>query len=218
MDADTLRSRILDRLTATGKKRVPVSVAIGKGRDYLSNFLNGDKESIGIEVIQPLARELGCSVQYLVDADYDPAIGGEVGPVIQIRGNVGASTEGRVQFATGDTPNDIAIMPQGVSPGSVALYVRGGSMPGIADEGSLIFYEEVRSPPTPDMLGQVVVVETEDNQVLVKRLLRGERRGLYDLESIGSELLQNKRLRWAAHIQAIVPPYRARQIIRKLAA
>jgi hypothetical protein len=68
------------------------------------------------------------------------------------------------------------------------------------------------------MLGQVVVVETEDNQVLVKRLLRGERRGLYDLESIGSELLQNKRLRWAAHIQAIVPPYRARQIIRKLAA
>ena len=87
-------------------------------------------------------------------------------------------------------------------------------MKGVADDGALIFFEDQRTPPTPDMLGHVVVVETDTDEVLVKRLLRGSRPGLYDLESVAGPMRQDTRLRWAAHITAIIPPFQARRIIR----
>ncbi|MBL8554973.1 MAG: peptidase S24, partial [Phenylobacterium sp.] len=71
-----------------------------------------------------------------------------------------------------------------------------------------------RTAPTPDMLGQVVVLETDTDEVLVKRLLRGSRGGVYDLESIAGPMRHDARLRWAAHITAIIPPFQARRIIR----
>lgn len=220
MDADTLRKRIQGLLDATGKGPVTVSVQIGKGRDYLSNLLNGRKDSIGGDVIAALAMALDCSVEYLADPEVlDPRIPPGTGEVlIRIRGYVGADPDARVQFASGDAPNDLAERPPGASPNSVALYVNGPSMRGIADEGSLIFYEQTSSPPTPEMLSHVVVVETMDGNVLVKRLLRGSKRGLYDLESNSARKLEDVQLKWAAHIQSIVPPYQARRIIRKLAA
>jgi hypothetical protein len=63
-------------------------------------------------------------------------------------------------------------------------------------------------------VAHVVVVELDTEEVLVKRLLRGSRAGLYDLESIAGPTRQDARLRWAAHITAIVPPFQARRIIR----
>ncbi|WP_312165729.1 S24/S26 family peptidase [Phenylobacterium sp.] len=87
------------------------------------------------------------------------------------------------------------------------------SMRGLADDGALIYFEDQRSSPSPDMLGQVVVVETDTDEVLVKRLLRGSGPGLYDLESVAGPTRHDARLRWAAHITAIIPPYQARRII-----
>mgnify|MGYP000609007956 CR=1 FL=1 len=82
-----------------------------------------------------------------------------------------------------------------------------------ADDGALIYFEDQRSPPTPDMLGQIVVVETDTDEVLVKRLLRGTTTGRYDLESVAGPTRQDARIRWAAHITAIVPPWQARRIL-----
>jgi len=63
------------------------------------------------------------------------------------------------------------------------------------------------------MLGQVVVVEIETDEVLVKRLLRGSEPGRYDLESLAGPTRHDARLRWAAHITAIIPPFQARRIL-----
>src|SRR5437879_4826047 len=62
--------------------------------------------------------------------------------------------------------------------------------------------------------GRVVGVEVDTDEVLVKRLLRGSRAGRFDLESIAGPTRQDAKLRWAAHITAIIPPYQARRIIR----
>ena len=67
------------------------------------------------------------------------------------------------------------------------------------------------------LLGQVVVVETDTEEVLIKRLLRGSRPGVYDLESVAGPMRHDARLRWAAHITAIIPPFQARRIIRGVA-
>lgn len=143
-----------------------------------------------------------------------PAIEAGLVPVI---GRVGANPEGIVLFATGQEPGDLAPIPPGGTDQARALLVVGHSMRGLADDGALIYFEDQRTAPSPDMLGHVVVVELDTEEVLVKRLLRGSRTGLYDLESIAGPTRQDARLRWAAHITAIIPPFQARRIIRSAA-
>jgi SOS-response transcriptional repressor LexA len=133
---------------------------------------------------------------------------------VPIVGRVGANPDGLVLFATGQEPGDLAPIPPGGTEKAAALLVVGHSMRGIADDGALIYFEDQKTAPTPDMLGHVVIVETDTDEVLVKRLLRGSRSGLFDLESIAGPTRQDARLRWAAHITAIIPPFQARRIIR----
>jgi transcriptional regulator with XRE-family HTH domain len=133
---------------------------------------------------------------------------------VPIIGRVGANPEGLVLFATGQEPGDLAPIPPGGSDRAVALRVVGHSMHGVADDGALIYFEDQRTPPTADMLGHIVVVETDTDEVLVKRLLRGSEPNRFDLESIVGPTRQDARIRWAAHITAIIPPFQARRIIR----
>ncbi|UTP38264.1 peptidase S24 [Phenylobacterium sp. LH3H17] len=134
--------------------------------------------------------------------------------MVPVIGRVGADTEGRVLFATGQEAGDLAPIPPGGTEKAVALLIVGHSMRGVADDGGLIYFEDQRTPPTPDMLGHMVVVETAGDEVLVKRLLRGSKAGRFDLESVVGDTRQNCKLRWAAHITAIIPPHQARRIIR----
>jgi len=134
--------------------------------------------------------------------------------LVPIIGRVGADSEGVVLFATGQEAGDLAPLPPGGTNRAVALRIAGHSMRGVADDGGLIYFEDQRTPPTPDMLGQVVVVETDGDEVLVKRLRRGSKAGRYDLESVIGPTRENCKIRWAAHITAIIPPHQARRIIR----
>jgi SOS-response transcriptional repressor LexA len=134
--------------------------------------------------------------------------------LVPVIGRVGADPAGTVLFATGQDAGDLVPLPPGGSSKAVALQVVGHSMRGFADNGALIYFEDQRTEPAQDMLGEVVVVETDTDEVLVKRLLRGGRKGVYDLESIYGPTRRDCRLRWAAHITAIIPPHQARKIIR----
>lgn len=131
-------------------------------------------------------------------------------PVI---GRVGANPGGDVLLASGQDGGELAPIPPGGTDKAVALLVSGHSMRGLADDGALIYFEDQRTSPSADMLGQVVVLETETDEVLVKRLLRGSAPGLYDLESIAGPTRHDARIRWAAHITAIIPPFQARRIL-----
>jgi len=152
------------------------------------------------------------------------ASGGAGGPafaapiLVPVIGRVGANPDGVVLLATGQSTGDLVPVPPGGTDKAVALLVKGQSMQGLVDDGGLIYFEDQRTPPTSDMLGHVVVVETDTEEVLVKRLLRGSRAGRFDLESIAGPTRHDCRLRWAAHITAIIPPYQAGRILRSSAA
>jgi DNA-binding XRE family transcriptional regulator len=136
-------------------------------------------------------------------------------PMVRIIGRVGADAEGAVIHTTGQEGFDMAPIPPGGSSAAVALEVTGHSMRAVAEDGSLIYFEDQRNPPTPDMLGYYCIVETEDGRVLFKRLLRGSAAGLYVLESQVGPPIEDIRLRWAAEPTAIIPPKQARRIIRR---
>jgi transcriptional regulator with XRE-family HTH domain len=159
------------------------------------------------------AAAFGVRPEWLYDAAGSMLPSAEAG-FVPIIGRVGANPDGLVLFAQGQEPGDLAPIPPGGTEQARALLVVGHSMRGIADDGALIYFEDQRTAVTPDMLGHVVVVEVDTDEVLVKRLLRGSRAGRYDLESIAGPTRQDARLRWAAHITAIIPPFQARRIIR----
>jgi transcriptional regulator with XRE-family HTH domain len=159
------------------------------------------------------AAAFGVSPEWLYDAA-GAMLPGAASGLVPVIGSVGANPEGTVLFALGQDPAELTPIPPGGTDKARALKVVGHSMRGLADNGALIYFEDQRAAPTPDMLGQVVVVEVDTDEVLVKRLLRGSRPGVYDLESIAGPMRHDARLRWAAHITAIIPPFQARRVIR----
>ena len=190
--------------------------AFGWNRNTYASNENGNAP-FSYRRAKEYAVALGVRPEWLYDAagPMRPSVEAGLVPII---GRVGANPDGIVLFATGQEAGDLAPIPPGGSEQAVALRVVGHSMRGIADDGALIYFEDQRTPPTPDMLGHVVVVEIDTDEVLVKRLLRGSKAGVYDLESLAGPTRQDARLRWAAHITAIIPPYQARRIIRSSAA
>jgi SOS-response transcriptional repressor LexA len=136
-------------------------------------------------------------------------------PMVRIIGTVGADSEGTVIQTAGQETFDMAPVPPGGTTDSVALEVKGHSMRAIAEDGSLIYFEDQRNPPTPDMLGYYVIAELEDGRVLFKRLLRGSGPDLYMLESQVGPPIEDVRLKWAAEPTAIIPPKQARRVIRR---
>jgi phage repressor protein C with HTH and peptisase S24 domain len=87
---------------------------------------------------------------------------------------------------------------------TVGVRVRGDSMRGRADDGDLLYYDERRNPPTPDMSGKLCVVGLADGRVLVKQLFLG-RDGTYNLFSTNADPIMDAEIEWAARVTAIVP-------------
>lgn len=133
---------------------------------------------------------------------------------VRLVGKVGADPSGTILFADGDDLGDWVPIPPGGSVQDSALEVSGHSMRGYADDGSIIYYSAPRAP-SEDYLGDVVVCEIETGERLVKRLLRGSKRGLWDLESINGETRRDQSLRWIAEITSTVPPRQARRLLRR---
>ena len=159
------------------------------------------------------AQAFGVRAEWLYDETGPMQPGVE--PMVRIIGRVGADTEGAVIQTDGQEGFDTVPVPPGGTADAAALEVVGHSMRAIAEDGSLIYFEDQRNPPTPDMLGYYCIVETEDGRVLFKRLLRGSRPELYMLESQVGPPIEDVRLRWAAEPTAIIPPKQARRIIRR---
>jgi transcriptional regulator with XRE-family HTH domain len=186
--------------------------AFGWNRNTYASNENGNAP-FSYRKAKDYAAALGVRADWLYDAAGPMRPSAEPG-FVPIVGMVGANPDGVVLFALGQEPTDLAPIPPGGTEKAAALRVAGHSMRGVADDGALIYFEDQRTPPTPDMLGHVVVVEIDTDEVLVKRLLRGSRAGVYDLESVAGPTRHDAKIRWAAHITAIIPPYQARRIIR----
>ncbi|MDO8408916.1 MAG: helix-turn-helix transcriptional regulator [Phenylobacterium sp.] len=200
------------RLDAGHETAAAAAEAFGWNRNTYASNENGNAP-FSYRKAKEYAAAFGVSAEWLYDAA-GPIRASALAGYVPILGRVGANPDGVVLFATGQDAGDLAPIPPGGTDKAAALRVVGHSMRGLADDGALIYFEDQRTPPTPDMLGHVVVVEVDTDEVLVKRLLRGSRSGLFDLESVAGPTRQDARLRWAAHITAIIPPFQARRIIQ----
>lgn len=133
--------------------------------------------------------------------------------LVPIKGLVGAGPDQTVLFATGDEDFGEAAAPAGSSLDAVALQVSGDSMRGMADDGWLIFYDEIRDPD-PEFYGSPCVCWLADGRVLVKYLQPGGAPDLFDLESTNAETIRDVEVERVALVTNIVPRLAAKKFMK----
>ena len=122
---------------------------------------------------------------------------------VPIVGQVGAGSEAHY-YAESQGPFDEAPMPEFGSTDTVAVEVRGDSLGALFNQW-LVYYDDVRTPPTSDLLGRLCVVGLVDGRVLVKKLMRGSRPGAFHLFSVNESPIEDAEIEWAARVTGMVP-------------
>lgn len=122
--------------------------------------------------------------------------------MVRLVGYVGAGAEGHF-YAAGEIDDEVPA-PDGVTETTVALEVRGESLGALFDHW-LVYYDDVRSPITPDLLGQLCVVGLPDDRVLVKQVRASKSRGLFHLLSNTEGPILDQPVSWAAKVKSMVP-------------
>ena len=121
--------------------------------------------------------------------------------MVPVVGYVGAGSE--AHFGTAQGPMDEVAAPDGSTPQTVAVEVRGDSL-GTFFDGWIVFYDDVRSPITDDLVGRLCVVGLEDGRILVK-MVRRSRSGRFDLHGQFGEPVLDVALAWAAPVKGFAP-------------
>lgn len=196
-------NRLRELRTARKWTHNEAAAAMGVSRGQYIKLERGERR-LNTGYIEQAARGFGVSQAEIIEGDEQSRI--------SIVGRVGASTDGAVLQTTDHGPFGEIEAPLGSRGSEVAVEVSGHSMGLYAPDGSLILYDDRHDPPHDDMLGHVCVVGLPDGRVLVKRLLRGSRRGLFDLESLVGETLQDQRIEWAAMVLIVIHPTQARRL------
>jgi len=122
--------------------------------------------------------------------------------MIKVKGYVGASGEA-VYYRVSDEYLEEVEAPDGASDQTIAVQVRGDSLGPVFDSWN-IFYDDIRSPITEDLIGQLCVVGLADDRILVKRLIR--QGGEYILRSnSGDPDITDAEIEWAAKVTSMRP-------------
>jgi len=194
----TLR-RMQNNLSALRKKRGwsqdELAERMGTTRNQLSKLEGGARRLSDVWITRA-ANALGVDAGQLVTTASDEV------PVV---GDVGAG--GQVTYGgEGQGASDTTDRPPGAALETVAVRVRGDSMPGIAEDGWLIYYDARVAGVPSEWLGEICVVWLPDDRVYVKRVYRGRDPGTFDLISTGRfKPLRDEEVEWSAKVAWIKP-------------
>ena len=129
------------------------------------------------------------------------------GPKVRVVGYVGAGSEAHI-YAVAQGDLDEVDPPRGSTEDTVAVEIRGESL-GAFFNRWLVFYDDVRRPVTPDLIGELCVVGLEDGRVLIKQVQRSRTEGLFNLISSIEKPILDVAVEWAAKVNSIARRGRA---------
>lgn len=153
------------------------------------------------------ARAFGVSVTWLMSGRGDPH-GGEVAQrgrrqTVPLVGYVGAGAEAHF-YASADEGLGEVDAPPGSTDLTRAAEIRGESL-GPLFEHWLVYYDDVRTPVTPDLIGHLCIVGLPNDKVLVKKLQRSRTPDLYHLLSNSEAPMLDQEVAWAARVKTMTP-------------
>ena len=120
---------------------------------------------------------------------------------VRVVGYVGAGAEAHL-YAVAQGDLDEVDPPPGLTEDTVAVEIRGDSL-GAFFNRWLVFYDDVRRPVTPDLIGELCIVGLEDGLILIKQIQRSKTEGLFNLISSTEKPITDVAIEWAARVNSI---------------
>jgi transcriptional regulator with XRE-family HTH domain len=178
-----------------------VADAIGVKYQTIQDLEKG--KSQGTKFLLALARVLEVRPEWLESAEGPMDLpAAEKRPVL-IVGQVGAGAE-MIFYSEGQGPFGEAPSIQDATSNTVAVEINGGSLGPLFDHW-LAYYDDVRLPPTEDLVGYLCVVGLKDGRVLIKKLQLGRTKKRFDLFSNLEAPIYDVEVRWAAKVKDLRP-------------
>lgn len=124
---------------------------------------------------------------------------------VKLKGYVGASSSDGIHFYRfADDAFDEVPAPPGATDKTIAVEIRGKSW-GPALESWLVFYDDVRSPIEPNMLGKACILGLSDDRILLKIPFK-QPNGMFRLLSNSDEPpIEDAEIEWAALVTSMAP-------------
>ncbi len=205
---DLLR-RIERRLKAIGLSAQAASQKAGLSKDAIRNLRRAatgetSRHGISTRTAAALADVLETSEGWLLTGEgEEELVANRVDRTVSLVGYVGAGAEAHF-YAVAQGNLDEVSAPEGSSPDTKAVEIRGDSLGSLFDRW-LVFYDDVRSPITTDLIGKLCVVGLADDRVLIKKVRSGSKRGLYNLLSERDDPIRDVHIVWAAKVKTMTP-------------
>lgn len=203
MDLKKVLSRIERRLKAVNLSASAASKR-AKKPDAIRNIQravkSGDRQGVSTATLTALAPVLHTTLPWLTDGVglEDPSAEQKTAPVW---GQAGAG--GQVYGFQEGNQIDYISAPEGVVPGEGLIEITGNSLGPLFDRWYAVV-DEVRHPPTTDLIGQLCVVGLADGSVYVKKLKKG-RGKKFTLESNFDPPIYDVEVKWATKVKNLVP-------------
>lgn len=177
-------------------------------RGAVGNWEQG--KEIGFKNIRALAKIANVPLEWISDNIGDPftpqptADDEVVERTTPVVGYVGAGATAHF-YAVSQGELDQVPPPPDASKSTVAVEVKGDSIGPLFNQW-LVFYDDVRSPVTPDLIGRLCVVGLMDDRVVVKKIRKTKIEGLYNLISNDErENINDVEIIWAARVKHMAP-------------
>lgn len=197
-------ARIEQRLIAIGLTASAASKEAGLSSDAIRNLKRAvhtpaGRQGASTHTLTALAPVLQTTASWLLTGE------GEEAPdrYVPIVGYVGAGSQA-VLFSEGQGPFGEVRAPDNATDKTVAVEIRGESLGSFFNEW-LVFYDDVRSPVTPDLIGKLCVVGLPDGRILVKKIQRSKSEGTFHLLSQTEDPLLDVPIEWAARVKTMMP-------------
>jgi hypothetical protein len=205
MQLPAVHKRILKRLKATGQTANGASEAAGKP-DAIRNLKRaveeGARTGISTATLAALAPVLKTTPEWLMSGIGREDTETDEEATIPIWGRAGAGGL-VIGFNDGAGPIGAIPRPEDVADTFGAVEIEGNSL-GSVFNGWYALYDDVRHPPTEDLIGQLCVLQLSDGRVFIKELAKG-RGKRFSLVSSFDAPIYDVVVAWAAPVKRVVP-------------
>lgn len=209
-DGKSVLKRINRRLKALSLSANKAGALVGSRdivRSIRRQISEGKQHGVSTQSLERLAPVLKTTAAWLLSESGPEVVDGfeedrDYQRTIPIKGYVTAGAAAHyLPIPSGDL--DYVEAPVGATDETIALEIRGDSLGELFDRW-VVFFDDVRSPVTSDLIGKLCVVGLADERVLVKKLKRAGA-GLYDLLSNNEDPIRGVVVTWAARVKTMAP-------------
>jgi len=202
-DLKALGDRLrLARKEAGFEEAKDAAASLGVNRFTYAQHENGTR-GFKRDKAELYARRFGVNIEWLLTGKGLMRPRGRATKLVPLVGYVGAGALAHI-FAEGQGNLDMVEAPDGSTPETVAVEIRGESLGSFFDQW-LVFYDDVRAPLTPYMIGKLCVLGLADGRILIKKLRKGQIAGHWTLESQFEPPIYDALVEWGAIVKSMVP-------------